>query len=474
MTRIFNLFISILFVAAMGSMSSCKKTFDAPPGASDLPIVANTTIASLKALHTVPGQMDIVADDIIISGIVTANDSTGNFYKELYIEDSTGAIHLKLEQTSLYLTYPVGRRVYVYCKHLWLSDDNNLMMLGSRAVVNGVPSLQGILGSEIDKYVKAGSIGNPVVPTVVTLSQLGTNMQNPYIGRLIKLEGFEFTPRDTLKTFSDTSVYKSDQNDTIQNCAGEKTIIRTSAYANFAAVPVPKGKGDLTAIYTVFRTTKQFIVRSTADVAFNNPRCGALPPGWFYLLNENFEAYPASSTAPYISVNIPGWQNVSELGIYNYTNRTFSSNKYAYTSPFGTNLPAISTWLVTKGVNLDATTEEILTFDTKQDYRMSNYTGTGTDVASTMKVMYSTNYTGTGDPFAAGVTWSEFTSYALSPGTTSGSPFPANYTNSGNIDLSSLSGTVYIAFKNEGADPAGTTSDKTSAWEIDNIAISGH
>ena len=116
------------------------------------------------------------------------------------------------------------------------------------------------------------------MPTTVTITQLGTGMQDPYLGRLIKMEGYEFAPRDTSKTYSDISAYRSTTNDTIQSCSGAKTIIRTSAYANFAAVNVPNGNGDLTAIYTVYRTTKQFIIRDTSDVAFYGPRCGSTPP----------------------------------------------------------------------------------------------------------------------------------------------------------------------------------------------------
>lgn len=278
MNKFLQLAAVVLLAGASVIWAGCEKEYDAPPGPSDLPIVANTSIASLKALHTVPGQLDSITDDIIISGIVTANDESGNFYKELYIEDTSGAIRLLLEATGLYASYPVGRRVYIYCKGLSISDYNGLMMLGSLAVVSGIPSIQGIVGTEIANHVKGGSINNPVVPTTVTLTQLGTGMQDPYLGRLIKMEGFEFTPRDTSKTYSDISAYRSTTNDSIQNCSGAKTIIRTSAYANFAAVNVPDGNGDLTAIYTVYRTTKQFIIRDTSDVVFYGPRCGTVPP----------------------------------------------------------------------------------------------------------------------------------------------------------------------------------------------------
>ncbi|MBC7534882.1 MAG: hypothetical protein H7258_04230 [Ferruginibacter sp.] len=461
MNKIVKLFAAIIVFAAIGSLSACKKTFDQPPGATDdINIVANTTIQTLKALHTVPRAYDVINDNIIISGIVIANDKSGNFYKQLFIQDTTGAIQIKIEANSLYGTYPVGRRVFIYCKDLTISDYNNTIQLGVKATIAGSPSLEGIPSATLTKYLKGGSINNPVVPIPVTLGQLTSNMQDRYMNALIKLDGYEF--KDTTDTYSDTSSYKSTVNDTIGNCSFS-TIIRTSAYSNFAAQRVPSGNGSITAIYTVFGSTKQFVIRDPSDVQFTGSRCGGPPPN--ALLFENFEAHPANTTAPYSVLSITGWKNLSELGTFPYTVRTFSGSKYAYTSAFG--VPVAKTWLVTKAVNLNATATETLTFDTKQDFLLSAYPG-GTNVASDLKVLYSLNYDGVSDPWTNG-TWTPIMGANLSPGSTS-SAFPPSYTNSGNIDLSSYSGTIYIAFVNEG----GTTVNKTSAWEIDNIKIIGN
>ena len=467
MNKIIKLFAAGLLLSAIGTMSACKKSFDEPPGATDdINVVANTTIATLKAIHSLPQAYDIISDNIIISGIVVANDKSGNFYKQLFIQDSTGAIQILLDANSLYGTYPVGRRVYVYCKGLCITDYNKTMELGVKTIVSGNPAVDGIPAQVISQYIRGGSINNPVVPIDVTLSDLTTNMQDRYLNALIRLNGFEF--KDTTDTYSDTSAYKNTVNDTITNCTAT-TIIRTSAYSNFAALRVPSGNGSLTAIYTLFGSTKQFIIRDTTDVQFTGSRCGGPPAN--ALLFENFEAHPANTISPYSVLSIPGWTNEPELGIYPYTVRTFSSNKYAYTSAFGTALPSVITWLVTKGVNLNATSTETLSFDTKQDFLLSTYPG-GNNVGSILRILYSTDYTGTGTPWTNG-TWTEFTSVNLSPGSTS-SAFPSSYTNSGPIDLSGINGTVYIAFKNEGADPVGTTTDKTSSWEIDNIKIIGN
>jgi hypothetical protein len=128
--------------------------------------------------------------------------------------------------------------------------------------------------------------------------------------------------------------------------------------------------------------------------------------------------------------------------------------------------------LVTKGINMDATANETLTFDTKQDFILTVAPG-GTNVESDLKILVSSNYTGTGNPWAAGVTWTDITAQAtLSPGSTT-SNFPSSFTPSGSINLSSYTGTIYIAFKYEGADPSGTATDRTSAWEVDNVRVLG-
>ncbi len=481
MNKIVNLVTALMLVASIGIFSGCKKTFDQPPGPGDVNLVANTTIEGLKAYHTIPGAYDLINDDVIISGIVVADDKSGNFYKQLFIQDTTGAIQILLDAYSLYGSYPVGRKVYVKCKGLTLSDANNNMILGVKANISGLPSVEGIPGSVVNQYLVGGSLNNPVTPLNVTLADLGTNMNNRYINALVKLDGYEFIPGDTSKTYSDTSAYKSTQNRLISLGCGSsiQTVVRTSAYASFAAQRLPKGNGSITAIYTIFKssptsstTTKQLLVRDTSDVQFYNGRCGAPPPGTVTLLNEDFETQTANTTFPYNPITITGWTNLPEVGTKFYDARIFSSNKYAYMSAFGTNLPDVKTWLVTKGINLDATTAETLTFETKQDFLLTTAPG-GTNVASALKVLVSTNFTGTGNPWAAGVTWTDITTQAtLSPGSTT-SNFPSSYTASGSIDLSSYTGTVYIAFRYEGADPSGTATDKTSAWEIDNVRILG-
>ena len=140
MNRFFKISLVAIFLSGFAILlNSCKKEFDSPSGPKDQDIVANTTIADLKAMHPGNGAYTIVGTDIIISGIVVANDKSGNLYKQLYIEDATGGLQILLDASSLYGSYPIGRRIYIKCKGLCLSDYNRLMALGVKAFAGRYP-----------------------------------------------------------------------------------------------------------------------------------------------------------------------------------------------------------------------------------------------------------------------------------------------------------------------------------------------
>lgn len=652
------------------TFSSCDKKFDEPPAFEEPNITVTTTIAELKALH-VNGQVESITTDLVIAGVVNADDRSGNYYKQISIQDSTGGITLRLDGNNLYANYPVGRKIYIKLKGLFMGDYNGLIQLGGSIDNSGTfLNVNAIASNLFDNYILKGSTGNVVTPKVVTVAGLN----NSYQSMLIQIDNAEFLPSDTSKTYAD-NVGNLSVNLNAKSCTGSSIIVRTSGYANFAGIKAAKGNGALQAIYTVFGSTKQLVIRDTSDVKFYGARCnagggggggtgtrisiaqlraqytgtdiligsykiggvvisdaanknvtnglvilqdgnagisvyfggtltynvgdsvildvtgdslinfrgslevktpfGTTPPAasatgqvitpsvktitelntalstalgaatnieftlvkivgatatpagtysgnktltdaggtlamfttsaatfsgatmptvstdWVgytskfnttrqfqirnttdvaasgggggtgtTLLNENFESVTTTGTTP---VALTGWTNLSELGTQKYLGKTFSSNKYAQITAFSSSQDNVTSWLVTKGVSLNATTGEVLTFDTKS----------GFNNGATLKVLISTNYTGTGNPWDAAVTWTDVTaSVALSPGSTTG--YATNFTPSGNIDLSTYTGTVYVAFKYEGADPAGTTTDKTTTWQIDNVKIVGN
>ena len=82
----------------------------------------NTTIAELKALYTNHGTPVVIDTDRTIKGQVVSSDEDGNVYREIYIQDATGGICLKLGRSSSYDDYKIGQVLYVRCEDLCIGE----------------------------------------------------------------------------------------------------------------------------------------------------------------------------------------------------------------------------------------------------------------------------------------------------------------------------------------------------------------
>ena len=249
---------------------ACNKKFDEPPAYVPPDIAPDLTIRDLKAMHTI-GNIEQITVDKTIAGVVIADDESGQFYKTIVIQDSTGGISVKLDGYDLYTKYPVGRQVFIKLKGLYIGDYNRLIEIGGGVDnLGSKPQVAGIASSLFDSYIVKGTLNNVIEPKVVKVADLNDSYQNT----LIELDNFEFAAADTLKTFADTSLNSSAVNFTIKSCDGENIILRNSSYADFAGYNLPNGNGNITAVYTVFGSTKQLNIRDTSDVKFYNARCG--------------------------------------------------------------------------------------------------------------------------------------------------------------------------------------------------------
>jgi len=102
---------SLLTLLSFICILACNKKFDEPPAYVAPNITADLTIRDLKAMHEM-GNIEQITVDKTISGIVIADDESGEFYKTIVIQDSTGGIAVKLDGYDLYTKYPRQASVY--------------------------------------------------------------------------------------------------------------------------------------------------------------------------------------------------------------------------------------------------------------------------------------------------------------------------------------------------------------------------
>jgi len=428
--------ITLLMAGTVLALSSCvKQDFDNPPDTSkvDPNLPVNMTIANLKAklAGTTAKKID---SSWTIYGIVNADDRSGNFYKQITIEDSTGGITLLIDANSLYTKLPIGRKVYVKLQGLYYGYYNKLPQIGQAPDATG--SMTNITGSAMDKYIVRADYPHTVPVTKFTDLSLLKATNVGMLNRLVEIDNIEVVSGDIGKTYAVDPAISSGTSITLKDCNNNTIIMRTSGYANFKSYKVPGGKGKITALYTTFGTTPQLVIRDTSDVKLYGNRCDGSSGNTQYLLNDGF-------------TDLSNWNAVSVTGAEVWSIAQFGNPKpCALMSGFsGSANHDNEDWLITKdGLNLAGFNTITFTFESA-----SKYSG------SALQCYVSKDYTGTGAPGAA--TWT------LLPATYDQSG-NFTFTPSGVIDLSTYKGQkIYIAFKYT------STTSAAANWEIDNVKV---
>ncbi len=261
-----RIFFGLLF---MIQFYSCERQYDAPPMDIETAFAPDMTIKELRAKH-VMGKFEQINEARIIVGVVVADDASDNFYKSIVVQDTTGGITIRMDGIKLAANYPIGRKIAISLKGLWLGDYGKLIQLGA-GVDNSDPAnpaLVSIPQTLFDQTIKKGEMMKQLIPLKLSTGQLNNNYQSMYI----RLDSVEFIPADTSKCYADFA-NKLSLNRTLKSCSGASILLRTSGYADFADLKTPSGNGYITGIYSVFGSTKQFLIRDTSDIHLYQNRC---------------------------------------------------------------------------------------------------------------------------------------------------------------------------------------------------------
>jgi len=394
----------------------CKKDYDSPP----VTILPTGNIITIDSLRNIYVSVDSTfTDDISIYAVVSADEMSGNLYKNLYVQDGTNAILLKLTSSSD-KTFFEGDSVRIALKGTIISRYKNMLQLDN---VDPTQNLIKQSGKNIN-----------ITPKVVTINDLAlVGIYSPYQSQLVQLNNVEFACSDICNAFADP-IAQTNQNRTLTDSLGNSIVVRTSGFANFSGTSLPQGKGSFVAIVSQYNTTVQLTIRKLSDLNLTGTRKNVCPNCPFY--KKNFDDG---------SITSGGWESQIVTGTYNWTIGTIGGGSYAQISNYNAGNTATETWLISPDFDLSTTTNPVLAF--QNAYK---YTGTA------LKLFITTNYTGN----VSTTSWTDITSSA----TWSTGAF--TWTPSGNISLSAYKQAgVRFAFKYVGTAIDGST------WEIDDITL---
>ena len=257
----------ILGVTASTALTSCDNDWEYPPMVvPEATIEANTTIADLKTEFFQAGQSNYATlvgtkqdgSHYIIEGYVSTSDESGNYFKQLVIQDETSAIQLDVDAYDLYLSYQMGQKIVLDVTGLYIGGYGGLLQIGA-APTSGYPSR--IAEDKFAECAQRDGLSNestmvqPLTVTMGTLNSInptsvdGLNLQN----RLIKIEGvtFQNAGKATLSTSGSNGVSQ-----TFSNSEGS-AILYTSGYSDFWNYYCPTGTGNIVGILSSYRDTWQ-------------------------------------------------------------------------------------------------------------------------------------------------------------------------------------------------------------------------
>jgi len=412
-----------------------------------------TFVQGLYTSGTAPEQ---ITADIYVKGYVSSSDATGNFYKEFYMQDTpanpTKALKLIVSQSDSYNQFNLGREVFINLKGLYVGEER---------VGNGVYTIGGAIetdqfGTTVEQLdenqVKTKILRSGVTADMIPLSKTFSTINGSNVGMLVSVDNVEFADNLAGKAYFDPNE-TYDTLRTMQACEGLAYAtfqLETSSFASFKQEPLPVKNGTIVAVVTKTFNGSQVIMalNSTDDVNFTDARCTLLDISEFSeILSEDFQ-----DAVDGTDLDLPGWTNFAEAGSRVWREEAYQGNGYAEFGSFNSQDASNIAWLVSPSVDMDAQNNVFVNFIAAQHHLDSN--------DNTLEVFVSTDFDGTN---VLAATWEQL---SVNVPTTSNSWY--QFVDSGLVDISEYSGTLYVAFKVTGS---GTDLDLDGSYQIDDFKI---
>lgn len=287
--------IGLALLAVAGCFTSCQDDIDDPR--IDVPqatLQPNTTIEELKNLYwqdKINYTEEIGTRDdgshYVIAGRVVSSDEASNVFKNLIIQDETGAITFSIDSYNLYLSYRVGQEIVIDVTGLTIGKYAGLMQFGiSKEYLDGTQA--SFMSRELfSLHAELNGLPEPAKIDTLVLNSFDDLVMNKegfikYQSQFVRFNNVTFA-NGGKATFS---TYHENGNQDLVDCNGNGSgttvvAVRTSGYSTFWNKTLPEGAGDVCGILSYYSNGSssnwQLILNDYDDcMNFGNP---TLPSG---------------------------------------------------------------------------------------------------------------------------------------------------------------------------------------------------
>lgn len=211
-----------------------------------------------------------IDEDIMIKGRITGNDVGGNIYKQVTLQDNTAAIIIAINEGGLNGYLAEGSEILVDLKGLYIGGYRKQPEIGAPYNGSSIGRMQKDIWAKHFKIL--GSPDASLIQPVDFNTIKDTKLMDANCGKLVTLKDVTFKEADGKATFITGTAQGNAVNQELDGY-GSKVVIRTSTYADFAAITLPydnvakkKLKCDITGIATRYNSTWQILIRKTSDI----------------------------------------------------------------------------------------------------------------------------------------------------------------------------------------------------------------
>ena len=267
-TRIFQKSVGlVVLVFLFGCVKD--RNFDAPQGNCIRNIVANTTYAEVKNLYA--GQTLQIQQDLIIEGYVVSSDKAGNFFSVLHFQDNAinpiEGFQIEIDVRDSNLFYPVGSRIFIKLKGLYLGKSKDVFKLGATFTSFGNLSVGRLPATVIDQHIFTSCDDVvDIIPFKASIDSLQKNMTNT----LVRFDAIEILEDELGESFA---IEREETERTLIDCNDNDIVLLNSGFSDFQAELLPEGNGTITGVLLRENNTYSLAIRSLEDIDFSNERC---------------------------------------------------------------------------------------------------------------------------------------------------------------------------------------------------------
>ena len=237
--------LALLAAGIAGCRDDDRLSYEKDAQEGDVPPIGVQSISILKSLYH--DRTTRITQEISIQGHIVANDTAGEFYKEIVVEDDTGGIVLSIDDERLYRTCRLFDFVTINCQGVALGSEGGTLLLGT--FPTGDYCVDRIPAADVARYLAVTPAATRRQPLTLGFEEVAPR----HISRYVRFDRVRLAEEAT--TWCDFDPETGDPvttDRTLLDTAGRQFVVRTDRRCDYARKPLPAGEGTLCGIVEYF------------------------------------------------------------------------------------------------------------------------------------------------------------------------------------------------------------------------------